>query len=182
MHSKEILELFIIKADKLLASSFSKEMQKGQRVEVGKEVIDYVGPTEEELDAFLLTHRLFFQRNEHIRVNNLHTHYEILGAGESEVSQLKEIQKWIFTYWHSDSPLVYGGSRINNWEFYQVFLYGDLAHTNNYDNRKKFKDWTRTTISKEESYFDFRQILGVTLMVIAQLKYLTESVLLQQNI
>ncbi|TFH89389.1 hypothetical protein [Vibrio ouci] len=182
MHSKEILELFVVKADKLLVSSFSKEMQKGQRVKVGKEVIDYVGPTDEELDAFLLTHRLFFQKNEPIRINNLHTHYENLGVNESELEQLREIQEWIFNYWHSDSPLVYNKERINNWKFYEAFLYGDLAHTNNAENRKRFKDWTKTTISKESSYFDFRQILGVTLMVIAQLKYLTEGVLLKLDI
>ncbi|MCT8986340.1 hypothetical protein [Shewanella phaeophyticola] len=66
---------------------------------------------------------------------------------------------------------------MTNWDIYQGFLYGDLAHTNNTEHREKFMAWTKSIISKESSYFDFRDILGKTLMVIAQIKYLTEDVL-----
>ncbi|WP_413692510.1 hypothetical protein [Psychromonas sp. KJ10-2] len=62
MHSKEVLELFVSKADKLIASSFSKQMQKKHKVTIGAEVLDYVGPTDEGLDAFLLTHRFFSKK------------------------------------------------------------------------------------------------------------------------
>ncbi|MDN2663937.1 hypothetical protein OW492_11160 [Psychromonas sp. 14N.309.X.WAT.B.A12] len=66
---------------------------------------------------------------------------------------------------------------MSNWDIYQGFLYGDLAHTNNIEHREKFIAWTKNTISKESSYFDFRDILGKTLIIIAQTKYLTEDVL-----
>ncbi|CAH0992403.1 hypothetical protein SIN8267_02523 [Sinobacterium norvegicum] len=177
MHSKEVLELFVVKAEKLIASSLSKKMQKEHKVTIGSEIIDYIGPTEEELDAFLLTHRLFFQKNENFRVNNLHSHFKKFGADETKLENLIEIQAWIKKYWNSDSSLIYNGEIMSNWDIYQGFLYGDLAHTNNPENRKKFIAWNKSTISKELSYFDFRDILGKTLMVIAQLKYLTESVL-----
>jgi len=177
MHSKEVLELFVVKADKLIASSFSKKMQREHKVTIGSEVIEFIGPTDEELDAFLLTHRLFFQNNEHFRVNNLHSHFKEIGADDSKLEELIKIQAWIKKYWDSGSPLIYDGERMTNWDIYQGFLYGDLAHTNNLENRKKFKAWTKSIISKEASYFDFRDILGKTLMVIAQLKYLTEDIL-----
>ncbi|WP_409439944.1 hypothetical protein [Psychromonas sp. GE-S-Ul-11] len=177
MHSKEVLELFVSKADKLIASSFSKQMQKEHKVTIGAEVLDYVGPTDEGLDAFLLTHRLFFQRNEHFRINNLHSHFKKLKADDNKLEALIEMQAWIKKYWNSDSPLIYDGERMSNWDIYQGFLYGDLAHTNNIEHREKFIAWTKNTISKESSYFDFRDILGKTLIIIAQTKYLTEDVL-----
>ncbi|WP_413692511.1 hypothetical protein [Psychromonas sp. KJ10-2] len=88
-----------------------------------------------------------------------------------------EMQAWIKKYWNSDSPLIYDGERMSNRDIYQGSLYGDLAHTNNIEHREKFIAWTKSTISKELSYFDFKGILGKTLIIIAQTKYLTEDVL-----
>ena len=71
----EPFRLFRQKAEKLLESTFAKEMAKPTGVDINwteeGQVALHRGPNQESIDAYLLTFRFFIQGNESISFRNM---------------------------------------------------------------------------------------------------------------
>jgi hypothetical protein len=100
------------------------------------------GPSQEAIDAFVLTFRFFIQDNERSSFRNIAAVYDTSNI-ENELkdrfeSAREAVNKLL------DSPNVlninYNGVILVNREIMEVFIYGGLAHANN-EKYKRYKEW-----------------------------------------
>jgi hypothetical protein len=131
----EVLLLFNKKAAWLLQSSFVQtSLQQGQQFSLefaqGKPLkMERSGPAGESIDAFVLTFRLFIQRNDRCSVKKLRDAYEVLPLAEDRKVELRELcAQWEglrdFNTW-----LTLDGERLTYGRIMDVFIYGGLAHS-----------------------------------------------------
>jgi len=157
------LELFNEKAKKLLQQNFIKELtdaKTGILLSFDKKddasletVVTRRGPSQETIDAFVLTFRFFIQNNESTSLSNIANIYENsitdLFTKNLFITARNVINEFL------DSPSKLGlsqnGVAPTNREIMKTFVYGELAHSDE-EKSKKYKEWM--SVSRLAPVFD----------------------------
>lgn len=159
LQSREILELFVEKTTYLENTDFAKRGESitsfdAYKTEDGKLMVEHSMPTKEERDSFLLTFRLFIQKNERISIMSL----EKLYGDKTISSKWKNKHHTIRTALNKklqqesiDSPK-YG--ILTHDEIMRIYLYGYLGHLNK-DKLEKFRYFTKDETSSELFEYQF---------------------------
>lgn len=139
----QALRLFNEKADKLKGMSFTKQLISEEsgftlKYRKGEEIVEArrQGPTEEPVEAFVLTFRFFVQDNEDTSFRNMANLYrDLLQAGlvqESLVEDFNEACDAMNAYLN-EKPYInvtYNGKSFTRRQILDTFVYGGLAHAN----------------------------------------------------
>jgi hypothetical protein len=176
------LQLFNEKADKLEGLSFIKGLEKsgvtiswklGQPIQAERH-----GPSDESIDAFVLTMRFFVQDNESTSFRNMADLYAELPIDSELVKK--------FNYARDDTNATLDKAtpiRPNNFdltwrETFEVFLWGGLAHAN---PKKKavYDSWAKDSILFPLVQNEFVFALGILLNMIFYTRALNRAALAQ---
>lgn len=129
------LSLFNEKAEKLVNSSFVRFMREVKRfsfevsVKRGEHVkTKRILPTQEEIEAFVLTFRFFIQNNERCSFGNLDGVYRDLPISQSVKDEFLEAREKLNQYLDSKISINIYGDTPTRRKLLDVFVYGGLAH------------------------------------------------------
>lgn len=144
----QTLTLFSEKVQRLDKLSFTKHLREGDvgfsfSVENGQATLQRRGPSEEAIDAFVLTFRFFIQDNERISIRNIGKLYESLPVPVELKKLVTDGRAEINRFLDADSHIVDNAKRLTNREIQDIYLYGGLAHAN-LDKKKIFDSWARS--------------------------------------
>jgi hypothetical protein len=103
-------------------------------------IFEVRGPTEEAIDAFVLTLRLFVQDNEPISFRNMAELYAMLPIDPELVARFSEGTAKVNAFLDQWSHIEASGRRVSNREVFETYLYGGLAHANP-DKKEEFDRW-----------------------------------------
>lgn len=158
----EKLEPFILfreKAEKLLDSSFAKEMAKPTGVDISwtdeGQIAAHRGPGQESIDAYLLTFRFFILGNESISFKNMGKNFHE-GINDQELYRKFEgVRTALNQFLDGDSSFNVQGM-ISRRQLMEVFIFGDLSHANHQDKRNRYKSWMANEFMAELMKNEFR--------------------------
>jgi len=149
---REIFELFNEKATKLLGSSFLESLLKsdtgvkisGKIKRDGSSEVHTVvrGPTQESIDAFILTFRFFIQNNESTSLGNIAQVYREASIDPEYLERFNSARNAVNQILDSPNSLniTFNESTPTNREVMNTFIYGGLAHANPV-NKEQFDTW-----------------------------------------
>jgi hypothetical protein len=185
--TRKVLKLFVEKAHKLLALPFTKFLEE-QGSSIGyswsaKESVFTVHqsfPSDDEIDAFVLTLRLFMQKSSSISFPALAE--RSLNDPElsddwkrSVVSSREAFNRYLDTY--SDCLLEINGFSPKPRQVMDIFINGDLAHVDP-KYRAVFEDWRSDPIKFAFVKMDLIGSFQISLQCISPILYYTEKELL----
>lgn len=164
--TRKALQLFIEKSDKLRSLGFLttiNELSFHWNTTKGEEKLEITGPTQEQIDAFVLTFRFFVQDNEHTSLRWLAMH---VGDGpdmsEHWKREFSEVRKELNNILDSFPPIQVSIANYKppTWrDVMDVFIYGDLSHANE-KKREIFKSWMHHLPTKGLLTVQFVQIVS----------------------
>ena len=183
------MELFIDKAEKLRYNSFTKKItSEGFGITIsakkdGNVNVKQKFPTNESIDAFVLTLRFFIQDNESSSFGNLAKIYSKLPDHCKEKKEFLRTRKELNDY--LDLPdkslnITENGKTITNNEIFNTFVYGGLAHAN-VKHKKKYDEWMTNPLSPLAGPIlqqEFINIMSNILNVIYYIQELNESLII----
>lgn len=166
--TRRAFELFVEKTNRLKSLNFNESLQdlkfniswnQGEAIKV-----NLTGPTSEQVDAFVLTFRLFFQDNDQFSfrwlANNAMNDQGVSDHWKQKFSEARsEMNRYLDEY-PSIQTIVRGDAPPMRRDIMFVFLYGDLAHVND-DKRAMFRKWMSNPLISGVLQTEFIQILGV---------------------
>ena len=182
--TRDALSLFTEKSEKLLSLSFTKSVLAGEtgvRVSggTGKETeVERRGPSEEAIDAFILTFRFFIQDNESTSFRSLHdTVLDDPGLSDGWKQEFLRVRTELNHY--LDGPLgmnlIWNGKPVScRREVLDVFVYGGLAHANA-RKRKIFEKWKSNPVFFALLQFELVNTLFEALRAIAYISRLCKQ-------
>ena len=130
------LKLFNEKVDKLIDSSFLKQIQeKGLKVSlkssISKEVeISDTLPDQDAIDAFVLNIRFVIQDNECSSLHNLATLYNEIPLSLDIKDNFNFVRDKLNSEFDIKSWFHLQGKDLTRREIFETFIYGGLAHAN----------------------------------------------------
>jgi len=145
------VELFRQKFGKLQRSSVWQAIQTNQiRFSVSAEIGDPVrlaveGPSEEAVDAFVLTVRFFLQNNESISISRLVGLLESLPLESDLRARVTEMRTAFNAALDRPCGIQVDSVHPSNRDVLEIFIYGGLAHANQ-RKRAEFEGWSRQPI------------------------------------
>ncbi len=146
------IKLFNEKALKLQNSSFVRDLQlpnagvkiKGERQDDGNFAIssERKGPSDESIEAFVLTFRFFIQDNEESSLRNIASIYHGTDFENDLTGRFDSARNAINHLLASPNPLniTYNETVPTNRQVMEVFIYGGLAHANP-EKYALYKEW-----------------------------------------
>jgi hypothetical protein len=156
------LKLFNEKAEKLLQSSFARDLRaSGVKIQFDINnktgTIKRTGPQGESFDAFILTYRYFIQDNEPCSIRNLSKIYEADGVPEELKTRFMASRTNLNQFLDR-----YSGNTINQknvtWrELQDVFVNGGYSHSN---KKEVFDSWMKIQGMNEMLVNDFVYVTG----------------------
>lgn len=180
------MKLFNDKAEKLNNNSFTKKItsegfgitisaKKGGPVNVEKRY-----PTDESIEAFVLTLRFFIQDNEASSFGNLADIYSKLPDYCKEKIDFLNARKELNDY--LDLPdkslrINENGKTLTNREIYNTFIYGGLAHANK-EYQKKYDEWMANPLLGPILQGEFINIMSNILRCIFYVQERNESLII----
>ena len=130
------LQLFNQKANKLESLEFVRAVRAekfgytiSQRADESFKVERH-GPSDEAVDAFVLTYRFFVQDNEPTSFRRMAELYAQLPLDTPWKQGAQNTRQSLNAFLDSPSPIAIDNHPITRRELHDVFLYGDLAHAN----------------------------------------------------
>jgi hypothetical protein len=182
--TKEALELFIEKADKLKASNFinnPEQINFKWSWNDSDETLEIMGYDSQEVDAFILTFRFFIDQKEHCSfrwlANNVLDDPTLSENWKHEFGRVREaLNQYLDQYPYIQVSRT-DAVPMTRREIKNLFLFGDLSHaTWNPENRKKFKTWMSSNLAtKGLLTTQFASILLETYSGIAYIAELSRS-------
>jgi hypothetical protein len=180
------LELFNEKALKLQQSTFLQSIiaappslkLKGEKRRNGTFSMsaEAHGPTQESIDAFVLTFRFFIQDNEATSLHNIAKLYERASLPQELRDRFNSARSAINEL--LDHPnlvnISHNGETPSNRAVLNVFVYGGLAHANP-DAYKTYKDWMSFPPSAVFFQTCFTSILSSVLEAIVFIRTVNED-------
>jgi len=177
--TREALDLFIKKAEKLQSLSFTRSaieagftwyLKEGETTK-----FETTGPNSEQIDAFVLTLRFFIQKNEHTSFQWLAENVlDDSGLSGDWKQEFKRYRKQFNDYLDQLPPIqvvVAGASSPTRRDILNTFVHGDLSHTNT-NKREALESWIARPPSLELLKTEFINTLRVMLDIIV---YVAES-------
>lgn len=180
----ELLKQFNKKAAKLLSSEFAQFVltsQLGVQVSVQDKQVKSVlkQPTETQTDAFILTLRFFYQKNEDISFEKMVFFYRNANLNADITTAffgaIQEINKFLDS--QTSYPIQYNEEFLTKRKVIEIFLYGDLAHMNKKEKIKVFQEWFENPLFYPFVKNEFNIILKFLLEEIEYLSLLNKAVL-----
>lgn len=181
-------ELFNEKSSKLHGSSFVKALfspDSGIKISGRREKdnsfalrTDIFGPSQESIDAFVLTFRFFIQDNESTSFHNIASIYENANIDRVFLDRFNSAR--VTTNQLLDSPnmfnITFNNITPTNRDVMETFIYGGLAHANP-EKSKQFKEWMGFPPTNGLFQACFTSILGDVLNAIIFISKLNKEVL-----
>jgi hypothetical protein len=174
----EAINLFIEKTEKLKSFDFVKFPKSPQfnwTWNLGNEKIEIIGPRDQDVDAFILTYRFFFDGKEHCSFRWLADHVlDDSSLSENWKNEFCKLRESLNYYLDSYPPIKVTDdnypSPMTNREIKDLILFGDLSHaTWNTKNREKFKRFMSHKATNGLLTLQFIGILYVTFDMIIKL-------------
>jgi len=104
-----------------------------------------IGPSEEAVDAFVLTLRFFLQNNESISIRNLAELLQRLPLDSEVHDRVVEMRTAFNSALDRPCGIKIDADHPSNREVLEIFVYGGLAHANP-RKRAVFEDWSKQPI------------------------------------
>lgn len=186
--SKRTLELLIAKVDKLSNYSFFTENRELQfSISVDKDNIKSTlkGPTNEQIDAILLTFRLFIQDNDRISLAKLAKTValdsSVTNMWKEEFNKSRNAINDFLDALPAIQAEINGQLISSRREIMNVFIYGDLSHMKE-NKQKKFEEWVSFPPNKALLKFYFIDIIQTVFNIIFYLATISKSEIEGKNI
>ncbi len=174
----ETLRLFNAKVERLQSSSLVAILvQQGSRLtlswtaETSLLQLALSGPTAEQVDAFVLTMRLFMQDKDRISLRNVARLYESLRVSEDlkkyYAMHLANLNKFL----DGHAFIAIDGDRPTRREVLETVLYGELSHVEP-AKQSRYRAWVANPLAGGMITFEFVGILQMyirTLAVMAEI-------------
>jgi hypothetical protein len=100
------------------------------------------GPSDEAVDAFVLTYRFFVQDNEPTSFRRMAELYANLPVETPWKEAAQNTRRDLNAFLDGLTQMIVGGHHITRRELHDVFLYGNLAHANK-AKTDQFQEWAR---------------------------------------
>jgi len=161
-------ELFIEKTNRLKLLSFNeaiKDLKLNISWKQGEDFkVNLTGPASEQIDAFVLTFRLFIQDNEQFSfrwlANNATNDAGVSDDWKRGFSKARaEMNRYLDEY-PALQTIIQNDAPPTRRDIMNVFIYGDLSHVND-EKRALFSKWMSNPIIPGILQLEFIQILGV---------------------
>lgn len=142
------LRLFNEKADKLENLEFVRSIRSQKfgytiSFDVGREFkVERHGPSDEAVDAFVLTYRFFVQDNELTSFRRMADLYATLPVETPWKEGAQNTRRDLNAFLDGLTQMIVGGHHITRRELHDVFLYGNLAHANK-AKTDQFEEWAK---------------------------------------
>jgi hypothetical protein len=177
------LELFVEKAQELKSCNFTKYLADGNAVNLRISIssqhgenVEYTGPNDEAMKAFLLTLRFFIQDGDGISFRYLVE--KTCTDPDLSVSwrkAIKEVRSQLGQYLSGlVQPMIVYEPPPTRKEILDTFIYGNLAHSNKL-YRQRFKKWRQNKLMFAEYNINFHGILYTMFSAITFLSDLCEQ-------
>lgn len=183
------LELFVEKAEELRLCNFAKYVIDSSpvhlQVSIGSKIrerVEYTGPDDEAMKAFLLTLRFFIQDRDGISFRYLERDVCQDSALSAQWKQeIKNARAHLHEYLNERStPVIVYEPPPTRQEIVDTFIYGSLAHADK-KHRDQFKRWKQKEIMFSNYKMDFHAALFTMFSMIMYISGLTEQELKAQS-
>jgi hypothetical protein len=134
-----------------------------------------VSPSKEQTDAFLLTFRMFLQKNDRISIRQISKIYHKLPDDVIEKQTFNKIHKDINNYLDLDSMLSENNRTWTNREIMNNILYGMCGHTEK-DKLENCKRWMANKIFAPYYKDTFISILETVFNCLLEIQKLNNSI------
>ena len=176
--TKKILEVLIDKAHKIIDYKFDEHVkQTGLNFQITKAdsddyLVEFGLPEGKELDAIVLTLRMFTQPNESFSFQNIHGLLRDNDLSNEFRQGLISIRRAYFDYLnsHSEYTVELFEGHPTRGEIFQTVLYGNLVHINDANTVQRFQNWSRDEI---RASLLIQEFTSITLQILAFIKQLT---------
>ena len=185
----ESLKLFNDKAEKIKNYSFTKKIiSDGFGIKISTKVDEPVNietrfPTDESIEAFILTLRFFIQNNEKSSFKNLAKVYSNLPSYRDEKREFFNTRDELNDFLDSPDEVLH--IKVNNKEFskreiYEIFIYGGLAHANEV-KKKIYDEWMANPMLKPITENEFINVMVGILQCILHVQELNDLLIIDFN-
>ena len=172
------LNLFVEKVERLEQSSLLRALlERGSKVTVKWSAQDsqlrvaHTAPTQDEVDAFVLTLRLFRQNNDRISLNNVGKLYESLPISAELKKHYEMHRANLNEFLDAHTFIAIDGDRPTKREVFETVLYGHLAHLE-LPKQERYRKWMVNPVAGSMIEFEFVGVLDMfrrTLSVMAEI-------------
>jgi hypothetical protein len=180
---RSLLNTFNENAERVFNSEFN--LQLIQRRDVGRitigsngivTVTSWVKDVRHDLDAFILTYRLFFQNNERISIGKMNDAYQsslIPSEQRNRFNLMRDRFNKTF-----DSPLIttWPGAPKTLRDLHDIVIYGELAHKSE-TKQEKFKKWDDDQLISHFMWVQFSIAVSIAIGVIDFIQSLNQIVI-----
>ena len=177
----EVLKNYIEQANILRSYNFEEHVKEkglgfsGKRTEDNAWIIEFGLPDLKDRNAFILTFRLFIQRNESICFDNLPKLFQDPDISPNLITEVTKgctaYTNYLNSYSHY-SVEIFDGHPTRSEMLVTVLYGGNIAHTNNPKLAQKYKLWTHNDICANILLQEFTSILVQVLVII---KYIADA-------
>lgn len=141
----EALRRFNARVERIRGFSISELLEQGLlktavQVALGEDGPTTIHPSTEQIDAFVNNLRFFIQNNEATSFQRISQSYLALGLPADLKQQFDTCETRLNGWLDSKSPLGFGGTALTNGRILEVFVYGEIAHSNR-DKREELEHW-----------------------------------------
>ena len=177
-----ILRRFNEKADKLIRSRFVHQIyneKSGVRIAGSPEngvIVEWYGPDDDAIDAFVLTSRFFIQDNEQTSLRKMSNLYREMSVNEELLRKFEYGRKKLDQFLRSDTFINMDGKILTYGEVFDVFFYGDLAHANP-RKRAFYELWNSNPLGFPMVKNGFMMSLELMFRVIRYLRQVNEEII-----
>jgi hypothetical protein len=179
------LHVFNEKADKLKRSRFKAAMfdqptgvTLSWTAETSDATTEIRGPDEEAVDAFILTLRFFLRDPDGISFNKLAEIYDAPGIPPELCERLHQLRDALNAHL-AGQPLVQinvNGESLTRGRILNVFIYGDLAHTNE-EKQAAFAVWNAHPMARALLQNEFHALVAEVFNCILYVQHLNKQLL-----
>jgi len=177
--SKEQLELFVQKADRVERSAYLKKVIEHEGTQIKFSWTKGVGggfshnfPEEEAIDALMLTARMFVQNNDKVSFGSLSKLIDDPGISDGWKARFTEVRQKLNAFLDGNSILNIDGKTYSHREIFEVFLYGHLAHSNA-EKAKLYAVWSGNPLAFPMIEAEFHWTVTELLRAVAYLAHFT---------
>ena len=163
--SIEQLSLFIEKIEKLNSSSFVRSIaERGSKLKISCNMesgfleVRKIGPDAEQIDAFVLTMRLFMQDNDNVSIRKIESLVKSLPVSSKLKDSFEKNRLNLNVRLDAPCWISINQDHPSNRVVLQTILYGDLSHVN-WRSRKRYLSWIEEPMGKEFVEYEFIGIL-----------------------
>lgn len=141
-----ILRLFNARADKLEHSGFLASYRAGNNgyswtwIRGEGTTVQRHLPSEEEIEAFVLTFRLFVQPRDDISFSRMAAFYTTLPVTSALRDRVVLVSKGVTQYLNDPSGIILDGIEVTRRHIFEIVMYGGMAHVNK-DKRDLYERW-----------------------------------------